>query len=550
VRLRRSSRPVTAIVMRLISWLGVLAVIALSVDQIVRLGDFRVDDTYITFSFSKNVALGNGAVYSHGLRVEGYSNFLWMLIVAPAFWVAPDSDGYTWSRVAGALLLAFGLFLSYKLARRAAGRITALLAPLAIITCTDVMRATLSGLETIPFAVAILFGWWVYLREAPNRRRWSLLAFLPAALMRIDGFVPLLIVAGFEVLHAVHERRFSLRRLLVWAAPAVGLWTLYFAWRWSYYGLPLPTTYYAKELVASQDPGRGYNQIWAFLRDYGVLALLPITLLPLVRGPRRDAAALWTAVVLQFSYAGMTGGDWMPFHRFLLPVVPLAAVLAAWGAARVADEVRGFRWVTRAGAIALTGAAFLFFGVHAHMASVDTVQERQKLGEAAHVKKHTNENLRPGMDLAKYIIRKPGEKLVTDYAGVFAVFTEAHIIDMWGLCNADIALKGDASGINAIYGKTCIACYAELAPDYFHVNVPLVRSPRAFHSMSQVLSQVFQGDAIDGVIDIRHNFAAGRVVELRTDRALWFLERRRGMPLVPRTPAAGIRVDYPFEPGH
>lgn len=543
-----SPRPLFDFFSRFVFWTGVLAILLVSAEQVVRMGDFRVDDAYITFSFSKNLALGNGPVYSHGLRVEGYSNFLWMLVVSPAFLLSPGTDGYDWARVASFLLLAFGLYVTYRMARRAAGPLTALVAPLSVVVCSDMLRAALSGLETIPYAVAIAFGWWVYLREAPNRRRWSLLAFVPAALMRIDGFVPLLIVGGFEVLHALSERRFSFRGLIRWAAPALLLWGAYFAWRYAYYGLPLPTTYYAKSLVDANEPGRGYNQIWIFLRDWGVLPMLAVMALPLVRGPRRDAVALWTAVLLYFAYAGLTGGDWMPFHRFLLPVVPLAAVLAAWGVARFREEVRYLSALPRAAALLSLAAAFTFFGVHAHMASIDTSEERAKLGEASHIKRHTNENLIAAMDLAAFIVRRPGERLVSDYAGVFAVFTEAQVIDMWGLCNTEIALKGGISGINPIYGKECASCYADLAPDYFHVNVPLVRSRDTFRSHGHVTSQVFQADAIGRVIDLRGGFAAGRVLETSTGRAVWFLERRRpNVALTSRAPARGILVEYPFE---
>ena len=215
----------------------------------------------------------------------------------------------------------------------------------------------------------------------------------------------------------------------------------------------------------AQQPSRGHDQIWDFLREYGVLAVLPLMGLPVVRGPRTEALALWTAIVLYLVFVGMTGGDWMPFQRFFLPALPLASVLLAWGAARFREEVRPMPALARVAGFALMLAALGFYGRHAHAAWVDTQQERAKLSEAAHVKRHTVANLIPAMDLARWVIRKPGERLVTDYAGVFAVFTEAHVIDMWGLCNQDIALKGGIQGINPIYGKECARCYPELDPD-------------------------------------------------------------------------------------
>ena len=81
--------------------LAVLAVVAF--DQVQRALEFRVDDAYITFSFSKNLGTGHGPVFSHGLRVEGYSNFLWMVVVAVRYLFTAEGDPLNFARV-----VAFG----------------------------------------------------------------------------------------------------------------------------------------------------------------------------------------------------------------------------------------------------------------------------------------------------------------------------------------------------------------------------------------------------------------------------------------------------------
>jgi hypothetical protein len=190
----------------------------------------------------------------------------------------------------------------------------------------------------------------------------------------------------------------------------------------------------------------------------------------------------------------------------------------------------------------------VFAAEHMHSEWVDTPQERDKMANVKHVVKHTTENLLGVKDLMAYVVRRPGDRLVTDYAGVFSVFTDALIIDQWGLCNEDIALHGGINGIMPIYGKECSACYARLKPDYFHTFVPITREEHSFQSVPQIIDNIFQGPAIDKVIPL-HLFAAGRVVEEASGRTLWFLERRRPeLPIETRRPRAGIRVDYPFEP--
>jgi hypothetical protein len=538
---------------KILRWIALSAAViglgALVVQQLFLVGDFRVDDAYISFSFAKNLAAGEGLVYSHGLRVEGYSNFLWVLVVSLGFLVAPSADPYITARLFGFAFLGLGVFATYRLTRLRAPTWAAFGAVGLLLVSSDVFRATLSGLETVPFMSALAFGWYAYLKEPPEARRWSLCAFLPVALMRIDGFGPMGFVIAFELASSIVERRFRLKTFARWLAVPVLVWGAYFLARWAYYGLPLPTTYYAKSMVNANEPLRGWNQLWAFVHDYGVWALAPFMILAIARGPRRPALALAGAVLAQVFYAASVGGDWMPFQRFFLPIFPLCAVLTAWGVARVWDERWCPAWVRAAGTL-VAAAAVGYAGVCMNMGSIETPEERYKLREARHVTRHTHENLLSVMDLARYVVREPGDKFVTDFAGVFAVYTEATVIDMWGLCNADIALNGGLNGINPIYGKECAACYARIQPDYFHTGVPMVRRADKFSSVGQMLGSIFQGRAIDRVIGLRENFAAGRVVEEATGRVFWFLERRRAeRPLVERRPAPGIRVDYPFEPG-
>jgi hypothetical protein len=45
-----------------------------------------IDDAYITLRFSKNLILGNGPIFNIGERVEGYSNFSWMVLLAAFGW--------------------------------------------------------------------------------------------------------------------------------------------------------------------------------------------------------------------------------------------------------------------------------------------------------------------------------------------------------------------------------------------------------------------------------------------------------------------------------
>ncbi|MCK4351170.1 MAG: hypothetical protein KAX13_09935, partial [Candidatus Krumholzibacteria bacterium] len=49
-----------------------------------RFYNYLPDDTFITLRYVKNVTRGEGFVFNSGERVEGYTNFLWLILLATA----------------------------------------------------------------------------------------------------------------------------------------------------------------------------------------------------------------------------------------------------------------------------------------------------------------------------------------------------------------------------------------------------------------------------------------------------------------------------------
>jgi len=521
----------------------------LLVSQLRLVGDFRVDDAYISFGFSKNLAHGRGLIFSHDVRVEGYTNFLWTVANALPIRLLPDADPLIAARVMCLATLAGLLLATWKLARLFVGQGLAAVSVVCLASWTDLSRAALSGLETVPHAMLLAFGTLAYLRELRAESRHSLWWFVAAALMRISSMLSLVFVCAFEVALRVVDRQLSARALLRWAGAPLLSFGVYFAWRFRYYGLLLPTTYYAKNMVAAADPDRGASYLWDALRDLGGLAIVPIATLALAGSFERRRVFLLCAAASEAACVMHVGGDWMPFNRFCISLAAPLVVLFVAGLGEVWKAANASPLPTRGAAFALAAAAVAWVLAHADSHLVATPQERDKLAFADQVERHTQRQLYDVRGFFAAIIRKPGDVLATDYGGVLGYYTDASIIEMWGLCNRDIALLGNTEGINPIYGKTCVRCYRRFDPDYFHVMTPIVREPGAFTSHGAVVDQVFQGRALDRVLHLRTRYASGRVLAPDGSRALFFVEKRRpGHTLRPRAAPGGFVVDYPFEP--
>jgi len=538
-------------------WFGVGVTLALGLAFVWELRvapPATVDDAYITFAFSKNVALGNGPVYGHGVVVEGYSNFLWMLLVGLGLFARPGASPAGVAQVLACPFVWLMAVSTYLLCREKARRPWCVAAAAMLVVHSDVITAFEIGLETLPYTALLTFAFLLYARSfgAPALRRWVVPAFVAAALMRIDGFLPLGYILAFEAARRLWRRggfaRAELREYVAWALPALSVYLAWFAWRWHFYGLPLPSTYYAKALIPRALPHRGWEYVRAECLGNSLFLALPFAALLLYRRSVRGAAMV-LYVLGHVIYVIKVGGDWMPYGRFLLPILPLTLVIILWGGRQLADDLRARRvkrlsWLATATSVAVV--VFMASRGEAHLLGSDL--QRWKAQAAAEQTRHVASLIASARLLN--LAMPPGARLVTDYGGVLAYYTDAAPIEMWGLCNAIIARRGGLEGVQPIFGRTCPECYPELSPEFFHVMAPITRELHAFKSHQEVVKNVWQTDTIGRYLNFERDFVSGRVMALARDQAVYFLERRRPVSrYFPRSVYRGVVVDYPFEPG-
>ena len=74
---------------------------------------FIQDDAFISFRYASNWIHGNGLVWNPGERVEGYTNFLWTLLIGIGmkFGIEPVAGSY----LMGLLCFGITLILTYRL---------------------------------------------------------------------------------------------------------------------------------------------------------------------------------------------------------------------------------------------------------------------------------------------------------------------------------------------------------------------------------------------------------------------------------------------------
>ena len=120
-------------------------------DYVARQLQFFCDDSYISNRYSQNFAAGKGLVYNVGEYVEGYTNFLWVVLVAIGMKLGGGAEPV--SLGLGVFFLFVTLVATFLLARRLFKSEAFALVPCFLLVCQGPMILwSVSGLEASCFA--------------------------------------------------------------------------------------------------------------------------------------------------------------------------------------------------------------------------------------------------------------------------------------------------------------------------------------------------------------------------------------------------------------
>jgi arabinofuranosyltransferase len=333
----------------------------------VRTYFFLTDDSFISFRYARNLVHGHGLVFNPGgERVEGYTNLLWVLLLAGFALVGLRMEHMASVLSVAATFALFGLVVRFAWVRLPAGRKWIATIPALFLASTRgfAVWAT-SGLETRLFDFLLVAGLLRLVHEVEDMRPdgtppralapWI---FGLAALTRPDG----LLVGGCAFLAAFAYRRWTSgrtpwREALAWW-PMAALVLGHLAFRRAYYGDWVPNTFYAK-VGARHSLGAGLRYLALFALEYGVVLWIPGLVAGVAAHARKRTlfmpALFLAAVVPHVLYVALIGGDHFEFRPldFYWPLVFLL----------IADGVRSL--ATSPGRARLAGvyAALVLFGL-------------------------------------------------------------------------------------------------------------------------------------------------------------------------------------------
>lgn len=288
-----------------------------------------LDDAFITFRYLDNWLAGHGLVFNPGgERVEGYSNLLWLLLIAPfrVLGGAPERIALVLSLLSLVVLSVSLYVIAYRMTGSARAGAFAALLPAAY---PAISYHAAGGLETVFFA-ALLAAACARVAVAGRPDAWTALILGCAVLARPDAMLAAGCLYAAYLLPRPDKR--TLRSLALFAIFPVAV-TL---WRLAYYGDPVPNTAYAKAVG-------GGPWLWmkglAYLKEYatyGAGLMLWVLAMAAVAGRRRlaDQRLLWAMLATCAGFVAYTvdvGGDYVSLWRFPVHTQGLLFALVACG---------------------------------------------------------------------------------------------------------------------------------------------------------------------------------------------------------------------------
>ncbi len=401
----------------LVTLFGVLIHFMYGFSSINRSGfAFASDDAFITYKYAQNFFLGNGINFnSFGEKVEGYSNFLYVLLMTPGIAISQNYI-YIYSTIVNTLLLLMAMVVFYKTLTLEIGEKYALLGAFLVGLNPAIWANVTTGLETILILFIFVSIW--YLTKKTRTGINILLIFIISTismLSRVDGFIFPLILSIYFILNK--EKKIALY-LILYIFMFMGFYALL---RYNYYGDVIANTYYAKvsgdifqRIVA------GYRYLYGNTVNNGIAFYLLFVILFILNKLLLNYKNIKYFISFELIFLGVwlpymiyVGGD-IYYERFLLPILLVGIY---YFIKILSNQKKIVAVILLSVAVVISFRVFLKDGRFAYQ----------------------NKTYDMWVNLGKFLNKSPENYLLAvDAAGKIPYYSQLNTIDMLGLNNKKI----------------------------------------------------------------------------------------------------------------
>jgi len=303
------------------------------------------DDIFIALRYVQNFVAGDGLVYNIGEKVEGFTDFLWLMLIS--LFSKFNFNPLTTTQVLGILSSVGTLIICSTIVYKISKKLNTFILPFITIALTlnyDYNIWATSGLETSFYSFLLCASFYSFFFSEFKENKKLILSglFLILAMMtRPDALLITFGVNGLLLINLLFNKtKISkiISMLFLFNLAFILIYIPYFIWRYNYYGFIFPNTYYVK-LGNETLFNKGFYYIWLYFKphftSFLIIILPPLVLFPLLKGKPLERikdyvsdrwnAAYLTCIIVVYAYliifVAKVGGDFM-HARFIIPIAP------------------------------------------------------------------------------------------------------------------------------------------------------------------------------------------------------------------------------------
>ena len=313
------------------------------------------DDCFITYWSALQFASGKGLVNYNYEPCEVSSSLLHVICLAAIHKIS-QIDIFVIGRFFG---VAMGLACVLLGVLRSSNKRMAALFSVLLLSNQSFLYWSFGGLETTLFAFT-LFAYVLALCNAASGGGWicaTLTGFM-ALISRPEGFIVILIGASTQVALRLFSKENMIKGILSHLVWLVGFFAMITISRYILFDSLFPNPVLAKTEISLFSLKRGFDYVCQYAAKPWILFGL-VTFCLFVYDffanfvkHRSDVVSvvLGTAIFGYFCFIVLSGGDWMEYGRFFVPIAPCLAYAGAYGTDRLLKAI-GFKIIVFAGLI-------------------------------------------------------------------------------------------------------------------------------------------------------------------------------------------------------
>lgn len=314
---------------------------------------FLQDDAFTSLRYANNFLNGKGLVFNPDEKVEGFTNFLWVILLSTIKLIGNIFNisihleeltqtlsiifGFTF--LVSVFLLSYKIFINQKYSSFFIYSFSFVIVFM-ILNSTPFLYWSVSGMETSLFATLTLISIYLFIENfySPKIALFLIVSFANS-LLRPEGIIFFFILVLIRIaINYIKRKKIKLcNRIKDSIDPFINkiiplfvtIMSFFILFRLLYYGYPLPNTYYAKTEFNYEFITRGFNYFMEFFQDqlfYGLI-LLPILVLLIKKNYEKESLTLILFSLINILLIIIIGGDVLPMGRFFLPIIPLVYIL-------------------------------------------------------------------------------------------------------------------------------------------------------------------------------------------------------------------------------